>query len=473
MADKRIKKAMRLRVLVACTLALSALASAAAPSGAGSRYRETTTELMPGVTYTAIRDPKGPYRIKMVTVDPTSEATIDVALATDELPGFETTSSMATRHGAIAAINGDYARASGRPVMTFAEDGYLAQTPLVWGRNFAIRSDESLSYIGHPEVTAWAREVDSGLEHPLTTANAGPPAFEEMALFTPDGSYEERPPSEACSARMYPTDDPHARPDGLAGVEQTFVVDLVRCRSRRVWPKGGNVVSAPLGGTYDPVVRALVPGEQVVVGWSLGWPAVLDTLGGNPTLIEAGQIVPGNVDGTGSFFRRHPRTGVGTTPDGRILLVTVDGRQPDRSVGMTLRRFAEFFLGRGADYALNLDGGGSTTMVTNGEVRNRPSDGPERAVSSALLVLPGPDYGEVQATGDALPFDPSTWQATGDALPFDPASSWQAIVTDPASTWQAIVTDPASTGGLAAWLLESGLELPPSLARAARTFNQR
>jgi exopolysaccharide biosynthesis protein len=86
---------------------------------------------------------------------------------------------------------------------------------------------------------------------------------------------------------------------------------------------------------------------------------------------------------------RHPRTMIGLDRHGMAWLVAVDGRQPDYSIGMT---FAE--LQRVADRldltdALNLDGGGSTTMVVQGEVVNRPSDptGP-RPVGDAILVLP-------------------------------------------------------------------------------------
>ena len=70
----------------------------------------------------------------------------------------------------------------------------------------------------------------------------------------------------------------------------------------------------------------------------------------------------------------------------KLLLVAVDGRQPGYSVGMTLEELAHFFLKLGAVDAMNLDGGGSTTMVIGGEVVNSPSDGRERPVGSALLV---------------------------------------------------------------------------------------
>jgi exopolysaccharide biosynthesis protein len=84
---------------------------------------------------------------------------------------------------------------------------------------------------------------------------------------------------------------------------------------------------------------------------------------------------------------RHPRTMIGTAQDGGIWLVTVDGRQPQLSVGMTLLELRALAHRLGLVNALNLDGGGSTTMWVQGQVVNSPSDatGP-RKVSDALLV---------------------------------------------------------------------------------------
>ena len=78
---------------------------------------------------------------------------------------------------------------------------------------------------------------------------------------------------------------------------------------------------------------------------------------------------------------------IGTAADNTIWLVTVDGRQPEQSVGMTLVELRALAHRLGLVNALNLDGGGSTTMWVQGQVVNRPSDptGP-RKVSDALLV---------------------------------------------------------------------------------------
>ncbi len=83
---------------------------------------------------------------------------------------------------------------------------------------------------------------------------------------------------------------------------------------------------------------------------------------------------------------RHPRTAVGFNAD-EILLVTVDGRQKDWSVGMTMVELARLMAELGCTEALNLDGGGSTTAWVDGEVVNRPSDGGQRRIANALLVI--------------------------------------------------------------------------------------
>jgi exopolysaccharide biosynthesis protein len=73
------------------------------------------------------------------------------------------------------------------------------------------------------------------------------------------------------------------------------------------------------------------------------------------------------------------------------LLLVVDGRQPSVSVGMSLAELARLLIELGAHDGINLDGGGSTTMVVKGTVVNRPSDPTgERPVSDAILVLPRP-----------------------------------------------------------------------------------
>ncbi|WP_275422308.1 phosphodiester glycosidase family protein [Sphaerisporangium krabiense] len=119
-----------------------------------------------------------------------------------------------------------------------------------------------------------------------------------------------------------------------------------------------------------------------------------------PTLVEDGRIhvdaaTEGTVDPLDLSFgfawanNRQPRTMAGIDRQGRLLLVTVDGRLSGGSEGFTLVEAARFMKSLGAVDALNLDGGGSSAMAVNGALVNRPSDATgERPVGDTIQVLP-------------------------------------------------------------------------------------
>jgi len=116
------------------------------------------------------------------------------------------------------------------------------------------------------------------------------------------------------------------------------------------------------------------------------WDDVIDAIGGGPNLVTAGEedVID---EGFPWVDSRHPRTAVGYKSEERLIyFVTVDGRND--SVGMTIPELADFFLDLGCDYAMNYDGGGSTTMWADGEVKNAPSGGFQRSVPTVWNVVP-------------------------------------------------------------------------------------
>jgi exopolysaccharide biosynthesis protein len=116
-------------------------------------------------------------------------------------------------------------------------------------------------------------------------------------------------------------------------------------------------------------------------------------VGGGPRLVLRSAVAIG-AEGFRHTPVRHPRTAFAVTDRGTYLLVTLDGRQT-ASVGMRLDELATELIALGAVEAMNLDGGGSTTMVVRDAVRNSPSDGRERPVSDAILVFSDPGPGVV------------------------------------------------------------------------------
>lgn len=490
-------------MLLLALLVAGAYPAARAPqAGADERYRIRRERVAPGLVLLRIYDRQGPNRIRALKVDKARELTLDTVLANERIPGHETTSSMARREGAIAAVNGDYTLlpadpGAGRPVHTFASDVELVTSPLVWGRNFALSNDEEATYIGHPQTTVTALQHDSGTIWKIKHWNEQVAPSGEFSGYTTKGGTLFRPPEDACSMRLFPSGTPAWNEDGT-GIQQDMVVDAVRCSPRRMARRhSGIVVTTPSGSRQSTAMSQNVfAGETFTLTWSTGWEGVVETIGGNPTLLEDGAITTEDCD-TSYFCDPNPRTGVGVNAAGKILLVTVDGRQPKKSVGMTPVEFAELFQYLGATWALNLDGGGSTAMWVDGGLVNEPSGGHERAVGSALIVLPGPDAEEVPPApypGPAPLPSPSISPSPG--ISPTPSVSPSAIVdelvhlapsgferTQPllgatASPRCAALFDPASTGGLLDALASGAVDgrkhpLPRILERALGVYDGR
>jgi hypothetical protein len=157
---------------------------------------------------------------------------------------------------------------------------------------------------------------------------------------------------------------------------------------------GGTALAAPLAGLTAGRLVRLVERWAPASGRHAGdWRTADDVVNGAGVLVSAGRPVEAWTGErlAASFLGRHPRTIIGADRAGDVWLVTVDGRQPGYSVGMTLVEAQRLALSLGLVDALNLDGGGSTTMVVEGQVVNRPSDPlGARSVSDVLLVLRRP-----------------------------------------------------------------------------------
>ncbi len=127
--------------------------------------------------------------------------------------------------------------------------------------------------------------------------------------------------------------------------------------------------------------------KQGVVANRLMNEGVMHTFEFGPLLVENGEAV----ELPKSFVIRaqdgyyEPRTAIGQIGPLHYILIVVDGRQEGYSKGVSLPRLQELFIEHGAEFAFNLDGGGSTTLYFKGKVINHPSSGDERRVSDIIM----------------------------------------------------------------------------------------
>jgi len=313
---------------------------------------------------------------------------LDVRHAMDAAIGTEKTSSIATRHGAFAAINAGFFRLdtsifAGDPAGVLMIDGEL------WSASFNNRV--AMGIVNGPTQTEVAF-VHLGLENILKIGNKS--FLEEVGV------------NQELKDDALVIYTPRFHRTTLTGpncveivVQKGIVRKIVSKAGSSIIPSNGFVIAAS-GKMRDEILKYSKIGvKSSATRWRVmddARPASVfeqaeDIVGGVPRLIIAGKInITWEWEKSSKSFveTRHPRTAVAKLRDGKFLMITVDGRT-ESSGGIGLQDLAEYLLSLGATDAMNLDGGGSTTMFVDGKVVNHPSDREgERKVSDAILVTP-------------------------------------------------------------------------------------
>ncbi len=148
-------------------------------------------------------------------------------------------------------------------------------------------------------------------------------------------------------------------------------------------PEGEWVLTMPTK-RFDNLIKPQI-GDQISIKVNISGldpNKVTNVIGGGPDLVVNG--IPQSFPTTDSFAEtKHPRTAIGSTANGKIWLVVVDGRQ-SQSVGIKLNDLATKLRDWGCTQAMNLDGGGSSSINFFQTVLNKPSAGSERAIANAI-----------------------------------------------------------------------------------------
>ena len=358
----------------------------------------------PGVVHRSIVDSRGPWLINILEIDlRRDDLWIESARANDTLRGREKTSAMAARNGGgessvVAALNADFFNmTTGESVNNQVVGGEIIRAVLPVGEPNAeetiVRSQIGFRNDNTPVIgrlvfdgaIVWPR----GGQTPLASVNVLR-SRTPYVLFT--GAFGRSTPRDSVPAAAM--DLPLQRVARRGDTVFTIVEGAGR-------PTGGTALSAEhlavLALRHPSALDSLSldAGDTVALVLAFRPPAgrLRSLVGGIPWLVRHGGVIhfeKEELEGASLDFatRRHPRTGVGFSKDSTTAyFITVDGRQAV-SVGMSLKEFGDLMIGAGVYEGLNLDGGGSTTMVVDGVVVNSPSDAAgERSVANCLLLM--------------------------------------------------------------------------------------
>lgn len=351
-----------------------------------------TPHVGPGLEYIHHRIGDGPWSIHVVKVD-RSRARFRLAstLAEGHVYGLASVREQVERLGdpqgrPVAAVNGDFFHIrpgpyQGDPIGLHIVQGELISSPI--GASFWI-DGEGDPHIG--PVTARFRATGAdGLNITFTLNQAR--AEDAAVLYTPTigASTRTGPGLELVLERSGDGDWLPLRP----GRSYRARISTVN--------EQGDVRPAPdamvlsVGPGLARKLPPLMQGSVILLDLktSPDLTGVATALGGGPILLEAGELPEWRPP-----LPRHPRTVLGWNEE-HFFMVVVDGRQEPLSVGMTYPELASLMKRLGCAYAMNLDGGGSSTLWLDGHIMNSPSDGRERRVANSLIVVSGaPDETE-------------------------------------------------------------------------------
>ncbi len=356
--------------------------------GAQPNLRWTNVETTaPGIVYGqyAMTTKRVPHVVQLIAVDP-HEPTVhfDTALAADHIisTGARTT-DLGLRTNAVAGVNGDYFDI-GR---TYEPQGLLIRS----GALLHGPTDHEAVVIDRANRPTFARfglrgtVVDGTRTYPLTLFNSWP--TRASAVITPDyGAMLPAAPG-VTFASLRPLGGTRYRVTAVRAMDAPMPVELGIGFSRLLHeppPAPGDVLDVRYA--IDPPVAGAFAG-----------------IGSGPLLLKDGAwYEDGHAPAPDERNVQWPVVAFGRLHDGTLMLAAVDGRHPERSIGMTRPEFAETLRGLGVTDAMALDSGGSVTMVARSPgahaitLHNVPSDNSyERYVSDALFVYSSAPAGTI------------------------------------------------------------------------------
>ncbi len=348
----------------------------------------------PGVSYAHVVNPTVPWSMHITKFDYSRH---DLHLITTHAKG--TVFGLATVKDQVAAIP----KSAGRPIAAVNGDFFLIEKKPYQGdpRGLQILDGELVSgpsrdivfwvdALGEPHMDTVTPKFKLKLPH-------GKPIDFGLNETRLDNAVTLLTPTLGRSTRTSNGLEVVLRPEGSgpwlpvrAGDKYPARITEINTNGNTTLHPGELVVS--IGPKLIPRLPALSNGEHVDVSLSLSPPlkGIQTAIGGRPALVRNGKNLHRQPSvKTDHMNQRNPRTAIGWN-NHEFFMVVVDGRKPGLSVGMTLPELASLMIDLGCKDAMNLDGGGSTTMWLKGKVVNHPSEKAERRVANCLVLVANP-----------------------------------------------------------------------------------
>ena len=353
----------------------------------------------------------GPNKVYVARMSRSNtDATIETCLGQGKINGgLETVSGQASRYDdeinywgqiwgqrndVVAAVNGDYWNADGSPYGGQVQSGWYAKRFNNWTGDSGFGwSLYRTAFIGdcvrHVNEDQFVKYVATGNTQKFKGINVARGA-DQLIIYTHHFDRDTKTDNTGVEVLVELT-----RPMVILPSPEkvTGYVREIRQNQGSTPIPFDHVVLSAVGTAAPTLLNNVSIGAEIGIsqkitncaGLTIDWTETYASVGGNYVFLRSGVIFDGGTDP--GLTNRDPRTAV-AYDNNYIYFVVVDGRQPGVSEGMTMTELGNFCKNTlGATHGINNDGGGSSTMVVNGVVKNNPSDGSPRSVSNGIMMV--------------------------------------------------------------------------------------
>ncbi|MFW5984704.1 MAG: phosphodiester glycosidase family protein [Halanaerobiaceae bacterium] len=331
------------------------------------------TEVKTGLNYKSVQGLSwyGPQAFSVMEIDMSNSAfEIEPVLAQNQFDKREKLLDMVLREQALAGVNGGYFDYRGYPLGLMVKNGEMISGPLYDRTSLAITEDGEVII----ERLEWEGNINDQF---LLSGVNREPGENEIILFN----------------EYFGPETPEINKEGLVAIiEEDKITEIFQGKLDIgvPIPQNGKVILATGEKTKD--IFSVLTDEIEINNHFFKYDGgqkinAVSALSAGPRLLKGGEVY---ITGEEENFRndilkgRSPRSAVGLKEDNKLIFITVDGRQPKYSIGISLEGLAKLLREMGVKEAMNLDGGGSAGMVIRKILINNPLE--ERLLGNSLII---------------------------------------------------------------------------------------